>query len=232
MSGTVGPMEPTGHPEAIEQPGGCAKCGGVHQKCAAHNRAGEPCRKSPMHGQAVCANHGGKTPVALAAAERRLNAERAERAVVTYGLPREISPEEALIEELHRTAGAVAWLATIVAQLDELPGSPFIREGSDGPSEHGSVMQWGRGDGSILWQRPSVWIDLYDRERKHLAAVAKECVALGLEERRVQIAEQQGELMARVLRGVLVELGVWGNPETPGVVRRHLELVASTAVAS
>lgn len=37
--------------------------------------------------------------------------------------------------------------------------------------------------------------------------------------------------VARVVRGALVELGVWDRPDTPGIVRRHLQLAASSAVA-
>lgn len=234
---TVGAMDPPSIDATAPypmQPGGCARCGGEHVGCTAHSRSGKPCGNPPMHGQSVCRMHGGSAPSARAAAEKRLRAEVAERAVVTFGLPREISPAEALIEELHRTAGAVAWLAVIVGELSTLPGRRETEEGYDGTRvvDHGAVMQYQRGEGGILWERPSVWLDLYERERKHLAAVAKECMALGLEQRRVELAEQQGELLARVLRGVLVELNVWGNPETPGVVRRHLELVASTGGAA
>src|SRR5438445_284324 len=62
-----------------------------------------------------CRLHGGKTRTHQVAAQ----AEMVRQAVVTYGLPREVDPSQALLEEVHRTAGHVAWLAAKVAQLDE-----------------------------------------------------------------------------------------------------------------
>jgi hypothetical protein len=65
----------------------------------------------------VCNIHGAKAPQVQAAARRRLEQQAAERAVTTYGLPRDVEPAQALVEEVHRTAGHVAWLAEHVAGL-------------------------------------------------------------------------------------------------------------------
>jgi len=73
-----------------------------------------------------------------------------------------------------------------------------------------------------------VWVRLYRVERKHLADVAKTCIACGIEERRVRIAEGQGEMIAQVLRGVLADLGVADDPAVPAVVRRHLSVVSDS----
>jgi hypothetical protein len=154
--------------------------------------------------------HGGRSPRVAAAAHRQQAAEAAEAAVVAYGLPREIDPHTALLEELHRTAGHVAWLGMKVADLGE---------GDMSGPVGGSHGGWP----SI---EPHVWIRLYGEERRHLAHVAKTCVVVGIEERRVHLAEAQGELIAEVLRGVLADLGVADDPAVPAVVRRHLMLVA------
>jgi 2-phospho-L-lactate guanylyltransferase (CobY/MobA/RfbA family) len=84
-------------------------------------------------------------------------------------------------------------------------------------------------DRALVWERPSVWLELYERERKHLAAVAKTCVDVGVEERRVQLAEQHGALLARVIDGIAADLGVKDDPRFPAVVRRHLTLVQPAA---
>ena len=42
------------------------------RRCTAHNRAGAPCGKFAMRGQAVCRNHGGASPQAIAKAERMI----------------------------------------------------------------------------------------------------------------------------------------------------------------
>jgi hypothetical protein len=62
--------------------------------------------------------HGGSVPAVRRAAQERLQRAKAERAVHTYGLPRDIDPYVALREEVARTAGAIDWLQSIVAQLD------------------------------------------------------------------------------------------------------------------
>jgi hypothetical protein len=142
------------------------------------------------------------------------------RAVVVYGLSREIDPHAALLEELHRTAGHVAWLASIIGA-----GVMKADESPTGKKRAVKLDQDVFGGG----QQPSVWVELYHRERKHLADVAKTCIAVGIEERRIRLAEQTGEMFAKAIRGILADLGVADRPEVPDVVRRHLTLVTGAA---
>ena len=44
----------------------------------------------------------------------------------------------------------------------------------------------------------------------------------------MRIAEQQGLLLAAVIKGILMDLGVHRRPEVPEVVRRHLTQAALT----
>ncbi len=179
-------------------------------RCGGTNRAGEPCRQAAGWGtdhvgSGNCKNHGGSSPNGKKAAER----QRAIQAVATYGLPREIDPHSALLEELHRTAGHVAWLGQLIGDL-----------------EQAKLKQYQRTEAGGTVERPAIWVQLYAEERAHFTRVAKTCVDVGIEERRVTLAEQQGALIASVLRGVLTELGVHDRPEVPAVVRRHLTAVA------
>lgn len=183
----------------------------MKERCGAKNRAGNPCSnvagKGTTHvGYGRCSKHGGNTPSGIKHGERMA----AESAVVTYGLPREVTPHQALEEELWRTAGHVAWLASKVAAFED----------------DSELKQYAGSDDGMLWEKPAVWIELYHRERKHFAEIAKTCVAVGIEERRVRLAEQQGELLAGVIRGVLTDLGVIDRPEVPRIVRQHLTLIA------
>lgn len=182
--------------------------------CGAKNRAGNPCQRpagwgTDHAGYGRCKLHGGSHKNGRAQGRKLMAAE----AVVTYGLPREIDPHNALLEELHRTAGHVAWLATKIAAFED----------------DADLKQYAGSEDGMLWEKPAVWIDLYHRERKHFAEIAKTCVSVGIEERRVQLAERQGQLIADVLRGVLTELGVIDRPEVPAVVRRHLTVIDGAA---
>lgn len=185
-------------------------------RCAAHTRTGRPCSNPPVTGATVCRMHGGASPQVKRAAERRAKEQQAAQAVVTYGLAREIDPHTALLEELHRTAGHVAWLQAHIAELEQTDLTHLIVVNDDGRN----------GKTEVIDERPNVFVDLYQRERKHFADVAKTCIAVGIEERRITLAEQQGALLAQVIRGVLSDLGVADRPEVATVVRKHLALVA------
>src|SRR5579862_2678389 len=88
-----------------------------HQRweCASPRKSG----RGPCHGHHLvrgtdkCRMHLG------ARAADVIAEELARKAVVTYGLPRDISPTDALLEEVRYTAGHVAWLRERVAELEQ-----------------------------------------------------------------------------------------------------------------
>lgn len=173
---------------------------------ATSKRSGEQCGKWAIKGLTVCRMHGGGTQRAKAAAARNVQLATAQAAVVTYGLDEDVDPLDALEAELRRTAGAVAYLQGLVQTLDA-PG----------------LGQSTRASGRV----PSVWVELYQRERKHLTEVAATCLRVGLEERRVALAEQTGAIVADLLRKVVVDLGHDPADENVrGIVRRHLLAVS------
>ena len=96
-----------------------------HQACGAKLRgkqAGKTCTLTPAEGAKRCWRHGGSSPQAKKAAERRVAEEKArvelERGVRTLGLPVDIDPGKALLDEIHWTAGHVQWLREKVQELD------------------------------------------------------------------------------------------------------------------
>lgn len=50
----------------------CEKCGQVHKRCSAHNRAGGPCGQQPLRFSQVCRSHGGSTKQSRKAAQERM----------------------------------------------------------------------------------------------------------------------------------------------------------------
>src|SRR5690348_4530669 len=88
---------------------GKPKCGGRRR---AAESEGKPCTRpagwgTDHAGTGRCKLHGGSTPSHKAAAVVAV----AARAVATFGLPREVDPRDALLEEVYRSAGAVDWLS-------------------------------------------------------------------------------------------------------------------------
>ncbi|MDP9820405.1 hypothetical protein J2S59_000214 [Nocardioides massiliensis] len=151
-----------------------------------------------MADQTVCRMHGGSSPRALAAAEARRTERRALLAVEAFGLPREVDPHTALLEELHRCAGAVQWLGAIVADMDRSEVAwGRVKE------THGTQLEKGTDNGVTYQAGPNAFVALWQSERDRLVKVAKTCLDAGIEERRVRLAESAGQQLAAVLRNVL-----------------------------
>jgi hypothetical protein len=175
------------------------------------SRTGKPCKKDAIKGGTVCSTHGGKAPQVKAAAERRQQEAAAEIAIVAYGIPREIDPHNALLHELYRTHGHITWLEQQISALEA-------------DSLHGPV---GGGENSIPRHEPHVLIRMCMDERKHYAAVARDCIKAGIEQRRMELTEQLAEQIAAFARGVMDDLGINPNSEKARVAfRKHLTLLA------
>lgn len=171
------------------------------QCTATSKQSGVRCKRRPIRGGTVCAMHGGKTPAVAAKAEQRLLARQALVAAEAFGLPREVDPHSALLEELHRCAGAVQWLGAIVADLetkDVVWGR--VKE------THGTQLEKGAENGTTYAAQTNAFVRLWQDERDRLAKVAKTCVDVGIEERRVRLAESAGQQLAAVIRSVLDQL--------------------------
>lgn len=186
------------------------------RRCTGKSKqSGQRCKRAASPGLDKCPMHSG-----LSKAERlkRAAEEQARKAVVIYGLPRDISPTEALLEEVRYTAGHVAWLRERVHEIEQADlvwGTTKVKTGGE---DHGTTEE----------AAPSIWLELYYRERKHLVDVTKAAIAAGIEERRVKLAEQQGALLVKVIRGILGDLGLSAEQQAKvqDVVPRHLRAVA------
>lgn len=143
----------------------------------------------------------------------------AKAAVHTYGLPREVAPDVALLEEVHRTAGHVAWLHDRVREFEDqndlVWGKTKRKTGGE---------DWGETEEAA----PNIWLKLYQQERTHLVRVCSEAIRAGIEERRVKLAESQGALLVQVIRAILGDLDLTAEQQAKvsDVVPRHLRAVA------
>lgn len=124
-------------------------------------------------------------------------AEEIRENVRRYGEALAVSPLGALLMEINRTAGHVAWLGLKVAEA---------------PSDDALLGDW-RG-----------WLNLYNQERRHLGRIAEGAVKLGLAEREVQVMEAQVTLVAHALERVLgrLELTDAQRAAAPRLLREEL----------
>lgn len=197
--------------------------------CGAKKRDGDQCGAPPMKGQRRCARPGGKSPQAKKAAERRLAVQEAtknmDNAVRTLGIThkyQDIDPGKALLEEISATYAHVQWLREKVAEIEANQLVWGRTQHEDGIGPEGPI------DKTTMKAEPSVWYQLYLREREHLVKVTTAALKAGIEERKVRLAESQGELVGRVIRGTLEALdltaGQWQLMQT--VVPQQLRALA------
>lgn len=206
------------------------------EKCGAKTRSGTDCGRpagwgTDHSGIGRCKNHGGSTPNHKRAAQKEI----ARRECATLGLAVEIDPGEALIQELWETAGNVAFYRELVQQLPMHPEPDAYVDGEGGG-------HWKRGDAGVYGRsyhvsgiptgeaKPHVLVALYNEERKHLAAVAAAALKAGVDQRRVELEQQRGALIADVFRRVFADPELGLEPEkrrqAMTTAARHLRLVA------
>ncbi len=197
-----------------------------HQRfeCTSPRKGGRgPCHQQHLvRGSDKCRMHLGRKASVV------IGEELARQAVITYGLPRDISPTDALLEEVRYSAGHVAWLRAKVAELeaeDLVWGK--TEEVDKGATEFAGVD-------TTHAAAVNVWLDLYFRERKHLLDLTKTAISVGIEERRVRLAEAQGSLMNDVIRRILARLSLSPDQSAllPVVVPEELRRAAAMASAN
>ena len=154
--------------------------------------------------------------------------EQARKAVETYGLPRDISPTDALLEEVRYSAGHVAWLRAKVAELEAADLVWGITEEAEKNATEFAGVDVTRS------ATVNMWLELYHRERKHLLDLVKTAISVGIEERRVRLAEAQGSLMNDVIRRILARLSLSPDQSAllPVVVPEELRRAAAMAGAN
>lgn len=172
-----------------------------------------------MSGQDVCHAHGGRAPQNKAAAAKRLVEAEAVKSMRRFGEPIEVNATEALLDTVRWTAGYVAWLREKVASVE-----------SDADLVWGITRDKSEGDdrGVTMEAKPNVWLQLLETWHDKLVKVCTEAIRVGIEERRVRLAESEGALIAEVIRGILDDLHL--SPEQQAlvseVVPRRLRSVA------
>lgn len=128
---------------------------------------------TPHPGSGHCKWHFGNTATGKMAA-----AKEAGLKILKYTEPIDIDPTTALLQEVYRTAGHVAY-------LDQ------------------QIAKWELDVGEEIPDAQRQWMTVHIIERKHLASVAKLALDAGVQEREVRVAEQQGMILADAIQQIL-----------------------------
>lgn len=197
-------------------------------RCTAHRRNGEPCGSWAVKGANVCRMHGGSIPRVKAAAARRLEEEKARRIALKVTGPVEVDPSQALIDLVHSAAGEVAyWRGEVDRIQAEHPQqmTMSLARVEKGQRDRSDVDMKHLEAGVPVAYR--MWVDARERLAKYAATAIK----AGIEERRVKIAEAQGQQIAALIRAILADRELDLTSEqaaaAPRVAARHLRLLAS-----
>lgn len=179
--------KPKGQPEYLDHPRN-AKGENI---CGAKKSTGKICELTAgMYtdhlGWGKCSFHGGNTPTLRTSAARYMGGEVIERMSNAYGLggPVEISPQEALLQEVRRSAGHVGFLQDRINMFELNLGT------------------------EVLTEAKRELIELYQKERLMLAKIAKAAVDAGIAQERVQLEREKGVKLVEVLREVFDGLGL------------------------
>lgn len=209
--------------------GTCPKCNEVHltrfgtPACTGHKkRPFAACTNAPCDGLTVCRYHGGNSAQARAVREKAKAERQAAAGVRRFGGPVDISPTEALLDTVRWTAGYVAWLREKVAAARN------DRELVWGQTR---AKIGGEDRGTTYASGPNVWLQLLGEWQDRLVGVCAAAIKAGIEERRVQLAEGQGALVADAIRDILNDLGLSAEQTAlvSEVVPRRLRLLAGGA---
>lgn len=199
------------------------------------NPCSNPAGAGTSHpGYGVCKFHGGNTPMAKKNAALLMGTEIKEGWKMKFGGDRtlvNLTPEQALLEEVQRSAAFVRFLEEHIGlwDIEAVPPEQGAMPGYKSRNPSTSMItlepmqrrqrkvavdpQTGlpmlvdeTSKGTPSPTEVDAWLRLYREERAHLAKTAKMAIDGGIAERQVKLAEDQGRLFASGLKLVLAAL--------------------------
>lgn len=167
-------------------------------------------RFTDHEGYGKCSLHGGNTPTLRASAANYVGGEIIHRMTQAYGYggPLELTPHDALLQEVRRGGGHVAHLQERLNLLS---------------------LQLGT---EVMTPAQVELLELYQKERLMLVKNAKTAVDAGVAEARVQLERDKGVLLVQALREVFDGLGLSVEQQrllptlVPAALRKLTEPVA------
>lgn len=181
----------------------------VRKKCGMLAVAtNKPCTNWAVRGGTACWQHTGipgrDRKAGLDAAHKEIQKHETNRKAVLYGLPQDVTPSEALLQELARTQGHVLWLAGKVADIadeKDLTWGKIEETVRSGDEDH----NW---DETKYSAAENNWLRMYKAERTHLVHVANTISKLGIAEAYVRVAAAQAQMFETALIKILDGAGI------------------------
>lgn len=217
------------------------------QKCGALTQKETPCQsrkgsRTDHPGYGNCAKHGGNTEAGVKSAMKEMAADlitEYKQVHLRFGGDRRdasianITPEQALLEEVRRSAAMVRFLEERIALWNLTPvqqatveefvnskrqhdrNDPSLRfrvrevldsldpSNEDSPAHLPNLTQTNHNTGIQSFTEAQAYLTLYREERGHLVRTAKMCIDAGVATRLVAIAEDQGRILSSAIRAVL-----------------------------
>lgn len=165
-------------------------------RCASRRKGRGQCQRYAAPGATVCWQHGGNIPVVQKKAAKRV-------ALDELGLLNDdyrIDPTQALLDEITRANGEVQYWGARVRELEESSLTYGVVSEEAGIDQDKTTNMTKEASGlNIVY---TAWVEA----RERLTKVAAIAIRVGVEERRVQLAEQQGIMIAGVIHRILGQL--------------------------
>lgn len=224
------------------------------ERCGALTTRGGACQdrkgaRTDHRGYGNCSKHGGNTQAGIKSAMKEMGRDLIQQykdSYTRFGGDRNdpsianLTPEQALLEEVRRSAAMVRFLEERIGrwnltpvQVETVEG--FVRadqkgkmpselrarvkevleslpqDNEDSPSYLPNLTAVHPNTGIQSLTEAQAWLTLYRDERGHLARTSKMCIDAGVATRLVSIAEDQGRILASAIRAVLSALNL--SPE-------------------
>lgn len=183
--------------------------------CGAKKKNGDPCGSAPKKGATRCGTHGGNSPRARTAAERRNTTNQAATALRALGHNPDaepIDPAEALLRLVTAKHYEVQWLRHMVQQVragadiaDDPMSSPLVwgvTSHQTGAGPMGPVDVETKGPDLNVWVR---WLHTAERDLANYAASA---LKAGVQQRQLELQEQLALQLVGAIHQILNGLGL------------------------
>lgn len=113
-----------------------------------------------------------------------------------YEVDQNASPADVILDELIRTNAAVQF---IQSQMQDNWNPELVELRQEVYGEQGV---------SVVDTEEARWLEVYGRERDRLVKVAKVAHDMGIDERRIELAERQAQMMFTVINGLVDAMGL------------------------